>query len=147
VVFLNKKSRNIVIVFLVTFLAVVALNRMYEKHNTNNTENQRNIPSLEAAAYPLMDKDWEVNYRVNKQRIYFENIIPRFTFQGAISPTPDSQNGYIAVFINGKWTMNANQSMFITKKLNKGKHNISLQLKKKDGSDYGLKKNIVIRVR
>lgn len=100
-----------------------------------------------SASYPIMDKDWAVNYHVKKQRIYFENIISRFSFQGGLTKTPGNKDGYIAVFVNNKWKMNANQSMFILKNMNPGKHKITLQLKKKDGSDYGLKKNIVVQVR
>jgi len=145
---MNKKNKSVILVFLITFLAVVALNKTYEKLNSKESGEKSKVQAIEASAvYPLMDKDWAVNYRVNKQRIYIENIIPRFTFQGANSNPSKQLNGYIAVFINGKWTMNANQAMFITKKLHNGKHKITLQLKKKDGSDYGLKKNIVVRIR
>jgi hypothetical protein len=113
------------------------------------TNNHKMVPSREnkaieaSSSFPLMDSDWSVKYRVKKQGIYFENVITRFSFQ----QQPGQNNGYIAVFIDGKWKMNVHHSIFILKQVSAGKHKVTLQLKKKNGSDYGLKKNIVVTVR
>ncbi|MCM3717284.1 hypothetical protein [Fictibacillus phosphorivorans] len=119
--------------------------------NNNDREKQREFNYNEAveasSEYPLIEKDWAVNYRVKKQNIYVENIIPGFTFQENLSEEFNRLNGYMAVFVDGKWKMNANQSIFILKNLTEGKHKITLQLKKKDGSDYGIKKHIFVNVR
>ncbi|MED1862731.1 hypothetical protein P4V41_04640 [Fictibacillus nanhaiensis] len=144
---MKKRNRRIYAggLLVLTVLTLFMISKYYE----GISESKLQEPSaLEvSASYPLMDKDWAVNYHVKKQRIYFENIITRFSFQGGLTKTPGTKDGYIAVFVNNKWKMNANQSMFILKNMNPGKHKITLQLKKKDGSNYGLKKNIVVQVR
>jgi len=133
-------SLLVVIVF-----TLFMITKLYEGFSETKLQESKAVEV--SASYPIMDKDWAVNYHVKKQHIYFENIISRFSFQGGLKKTPGNKDGYIAVFVNNKWKMNANQSMFILKNMNPGKHRITLQLKKKDGSDYGIKKNIVVQVR
>ncbi|MQR96647.1 hypothetical protein [Fictibacillus phosphorivorans] len=142
-----KRNRRIYsgALLVIIVLTLFTLTKLYER--SSETKLQESQVLEVSASYPLMDKDWAVNYHVKKQKIYFENIISRFSFQGGLTKAPGNKDGYIAVFVNNKWKMNANQSMFILKNMNPGKHRITLQLKKKDGSDYGLKKNIIVQVR
>jgi hypothetical protein len=143
---MNKRKAMLLAAGFVFIVTIVSLGFNYTDSAKQNESN--NIEAIEASSvYPLMEKDWAINYRVKKQRIYVENIIPRFSFQGNASEGMNRLEGYIAVFINGKWTMNANKSIFILKNMNQGKHKITLQLKKKDGSDYGIKKNIYVHIR
>jgi hypothetical protein len=143
---MNKRKAMLLAAGFVFIVTIVSLGFNYTDSAKQNESN--NIEAIEASSvYPLMEKDWAINYRVKKQRIYVENIIPRFSFQGNASEGMNRLEGYIAVFINGKWTMNANKSIFILKNMNQGKHKITLQLKKKDGSNYGIKKNIYVHIR
>jgi hypothetical protein len=143
---MNKRKAMLLAAGFVFIVTIVSLGFNYTDSAKQNESN--NIEAIEASSvYPLMEKDWAINYRVKKQRIYVENIIPRFSFQGNASEGMNRLEGYIAVFINGKWTMNANKSIFILKNMSQGKHKITLQLKKKDGSDYGIKKNIYVHIR
>jgi hypothetical protein len=143
---MNKRKAMLLAAGFVFIVSIVILGFNYTDSVKQNESN--NIEAIEASSvYPLMEKDWAINYRVKKQRIYVENIIPRFSFQGNASEGMNRLEGYIAVFINGKWTMNANKSIFILKNMNQGKHKITLQLKKKDGSNYGIKKNIYVHIR
>jgi hypothetical protein len=143
---MNKRKAILLAAGFVFIVTIISLGFNYTDSAKQNESN--NIEAIEASSvYPLMEKDWAINYRVKKQRIYVENIIPRFSFQGNASEGMNRLEGYIAVFINGKWTMNANKSIFILKNMNQGKHKITLQLKKKDGSDYGIKKNIYVHIR
>jgi hypothetical protein len=143
---MNKRKAMLLAAGFVFIVTIVSLGFNYTDSAKQNESN--NIEAIEASSvYPLMEKDWAINYRVKKQRIYVENIIPRFSFQGNASEGMNRLEGYIAVFINGKWTMNANKSIFILKNMNQGKHKITLQLKKKDGSDYGIKKKIYVHIR
>ncbi|MFG6496277.1 hypothetical protein P8610_13000 [Fictibacillus sp. UD] len=143
---MNKKKKSIYTIGLFALLTVSVFTLNNKQTDTEESEMIQPEAVAASSLYPLMDKDWDVNYHVKNQRIYIENIIPRFSFQGSLTKAPDNQDGYIAVFINNKWRMNANQSMFILNKMSPGKHKITLQLKKKDGSDYGLKKNIVVHI-
>ncbi|ANC76745.1 hypothetical protein ABE65_008015 [Fictibacillus phosphorivorans] len=142
-----KRNRRIYsgALLVIIVLTLFTLTKLYERSSETKLQDSQVLEV--SASYPLMDKDWAVNYHVKKQKIYFENIISRFSFQGGLTKAPGNKDGYIAVFVNNKWKMNANQSMFILKNMNPGKHRITLQLKKKDGSDYGLKKNIIVQVR
>ncbi|KZE63339.1 hypothetical protein AWM68_15065 [Fictibacillus phosphorivorans] len=143
---MSKKKKVFYVIGLSALLMVSALPLINIQTGTNEAEIIKPEAVMASSLYPLMDKDWAVNYHVKKKRIYIENIIPRFSFQGSHTKTPGNQDGYIAVFINNKWRMNANQSMFILNRMTPGKHKITLQLKKKDGSDYGLKKDIVVHI-
>jgi hypothetical protein len=142
-----KRNRRIYsgALLVIIVLTLFTVTKLYEGSSESKLHESQTVEV--SASYPLTDKDWAVNYHVKKQRVYFENIISRFSFQGGLTKTPGNKDGYIAVFVNNKWKMNANQSMFILKNMNPGKHSITLQLKKKDGSDYGIKKNIVVQVR
>lgn len=143
---MNKRKAMLLAASFIFIVSIVILGFNYRDSAKQNESN--NIEAIEASSvYPLMEKDWAINYRVKKQRIYVENIISRFSFQGNASEGMNRLEGYIAVFINGKWTMNAHKSIFILKNINQGKHKITLQLKKKDGSDYGIKKNIYVHIR
>lgn len=145
---MNKKKRMIYAAAGLLVVLVISLFTMtIETKGKRDAQVNQSETALEASSYPLMEKDWAVNYHVKKHRIFIENIIPRFSFQGSLTKTPGNKDGYIAVFVNGKWRMNANQSMFILEKMNQGKQKITLQLKKKDGTDYGIKKNIVVHIR
>jgi hypothetical protein len=142
----KRKIRFVSIISLLLLILIVGIT--YANSNSQEKILDKNNPAIEASSiYPLMEKEWAVNYRVKKHRLYIENIIPRFSFQENTAKVPQQMDGYIAVFINGKWTMNANKSIFILKNMSQGKHKITLQLKKKDGSDYGIKKNIYVHIR
>jgi hypothetical protein len=143
---MNKKKVMLLAAGLIMIVSLVTFGFNYtDTAKQNESDNNKAIEA--SSVYPLMEKDWAINYRVKKQRIYVENIIPRFSFQGNAPEGMNRLDGYIAVFINGKWTMNANKSIFILKNMSQGKHKITLQLKKKDGSDYGIKKNIYVHIR
>ncbi|MBY6036217.1 hypothetical protein KUV80_06115 [Fictibacillus nanhaiensis] len=145
---MDKKKRVLLVAGLFIVLCVSIVTTAMDSPLTKKNEHNENITAIEAASpYPLMEKDWSVNYKVKKQKIYIENIIPRFSFQGNTANFPNQLDGYIAVFMNGKWKLNANQSIFILKDVSPGKHLITLHLKKKDGSDYGMKKNIYVQVK
>jgi archaellum component FlaF (FlaF/FlaG flagellin family) len=143
----NKKNiRAASTIFILSLVLIIGI--IYTNSNSEEKIQEKNNRAIEASSiYPLTEDDWAVNYRVKKHRLYVENIIPRFSFQGNAGKVPKHMDGYIAVFINGKWTMNANKSIFILKDMSQGKHKITLQLKKKDGSDYGIKKNIYVHIR
>ncbi|ANX12159.1 hypothetical protein ABE41_009080 [Fictibacillus arsenicus] len=143
---MNKKKAMLLAAGFIMIVSLVTFGFNYtDTAKQNESDNNKAIEA--SSVYPLMEKDWAINYRVKKQRIYVENIIPRFSFQGNASEGMNRLDGYIAVFINGKWTMNANKSIFILKNMSQGKHKITLQLKKTDGSDYGIKKNIYVHIR
>lgn len=143
---MNKKKAMLAAAGFIFIVSLVILGFNYTDSAKQNESDK--IQAIEASSvYPLMEKDWAINYRVKKQRIYVENIIPRFSFQENAPEGMNRLDGYIAVFINGKWTMNANKSIFILKNMSQGKHKITLQLKKKNGSDYGIKKNIYVHIR
>jgi hypothetical protein len=115
--------------------------------NVPNTEYHGQQAIVTSGLSPITERDWTVKYHVKKQKIYIENFIPGFSFQGSVSRLPNHMDGYIAVFINGKWKMNAHQSIFIVRNLTRGKHELTLQLKRKDGTDYGIKKNVFVVIR
>lgn len=143
---MNKRKSMLLAAGFIFMVSIVILGFNFRDSAKQNELD--NIEAVEASGvYPLMEKDWAINYRVKKQRIYVENIIPRFSFQGNASEGMNRLNGYMAVFVDGKWRMNANKSIFILKNMSVGKHTITLQLKKKDGSDYGIKKNIYVHIR
>lgn len=144
---MDKKKKRVIIIGLLAVLSVFIMKVSFDKQSPLHADPVKNKAIEASSIYPLLEKDWSVKYHVKKQRIYFENIIPRFSFQGSVSQLPNHMDGYIAVFMNGKWIMNANQSIFILKNISKGKHEITLQLKRRDGSDYGIKKNIFVHVR
>ncbi|MDR7072123.1 hypothetical protein [Fictibacillus barbaricus] len=142
----KNKNRRLLVIFLSAAVCAVLLINNFNNHNLLQkggfAEKQE---SVEASSYPLTDRDWSVKYHVKNKGIYFENVITRFSFQGSDSKLA-SRDGFIAVFIDGKWKMNVHQSIFIIKQMPQGKHEVSLRLKKKDGTDYGLKKNIYVHV-
>ncbi|WNB90516.1 hypothetical protein [Bacillus sp. NEB1478] len=145
---MNKKKIRLLIVFLSTFVCAVYFIKFSNNQLQQQNDSIENRETIEAtASYPLSGRDWAVKYRVKKKGIYFENVISRFSFQGSDSNLPSNMDGYIAVFIDGKWKMNVHKSIFIIKQLPQGKHEVSLRLKKKDGTDYGLKKDIYVHVR
>jgi hypothetical protein len=144
---MSKKKKMLLSAGFIFLFSLFIIGVTYTGSSINQSKSDEHIQAIEASTvYPVLEKDWAVNYRVKKQRIYIENIIPKFSFQGNSVDGMNVQNGYIAVFINGKWTMNANSSIFILKNISHGKHKITLQLKKKDGSDYGIKKNIYVHI-
>jgi hypothetical protein len=143
----NKNKRLLVVFFSAAVCVVLLINKFNNHHLAQKDGFAEKYESVEAASYPLTDRDWSVKYRVKNKGIYFENVITRFSFQGSDSKLTSNKNGYIAVFIDGKWKMNVHQSIFIVKQMPQGKHEVSLRLKKKDGTDYGLKKNIYVHVR
>jgi hypothetical protein len=136
------------IVGLCAVLFVLILNKVVDHSIIQKNGSADKSEALEVSStYPLTDNDWSVKYRIKNNGIYFENVIPRFSFQGSDSKLSAQEDGYIAVFIDGKWKMNVHQSIFIVKKISQGKHEISLHLKRKDGTDYGINKKIFVHVR
>jgi hypothetical protein len=146
---MNKNRRSLLASgSILILILLILIGITYTGSHKEQQSQEQELKAIEAsAAYSIMDKDWSVNYHVKKKRIYVENIIPKFSFQGSVNKKTNDLDGYIAVFVNGKWKMNVNQSIFILKNMNQGKHKITLQLKKKDGSDYGLNKNIYVHIR
>lgn len=143
---MNKKKAMLLAAGFIFIVSLVILG--FNVRDSAKQNESDNMQAIEASSvYPLMEKDWAINYHVKKQRIYVENIIPRFSFHGNSSGGMNQLAGYMAVFVDGKWIMNANKSIFILKNMSQGKHRITLQLKKKDGSDYGIKKNIYVHIR
>lgn len=143
---MNKRKAMILAASFIFIVSIIILG-FNSRDSVKQNEFDNNQAVEASSVYPLMEKDWAINYRVKKQHIYVENIIPRFTFQENTSEGMNRMNGYMAVFVDGKWAMNANKSIFILKNMSVGKHKITLQLKKKDGSDYGIKKNIYVHIR
>jgi hypothetical protein len=142
---LKKRFLHIACIMMISSVLVYSL--MLD-HTPKNPVSDKEQLAIEASSvYPLMDRDWTVKYHVKKQKVYIENFIPRFSFHGSVSQLPDQQDGYIAVFVNGRWKMNAHQSIFIIKNLNRGKNEITLKLKKKNGSNYGINKRLSVHVR
>jgi hypothetical protein len=143
---MNKRKAMLLAAGFIFIVSIVILGFNFRDSTKQNELDP--IEAIEASGvYPLMEKEWAINYRVKKQHIYVENIIPRFSFHENASEGVNRLNGYMAVFVDGKWTMNANKSIFILKNMSVGKHKITLQLKKKDGSNYGIKKNIYVHIR
>ncbi|WP_051291178.1 hypothetical protein [Fictibacillus gelatini] len=90
---------------------------------------------------------WTVNYSVKGNKVYVDCFIPGFSFIGSNPNDPDYEDGHIAVKVDGKFKQNVYQSAFVLEELPKGVHVLTLELKRKNGSSYGVSKELQILIK
>ncbi|WP_096154756.1 MULTISPECIES: hypothetical protein [Bacillus] len=85
-----------------------------------------------------------VHHFIKNEKIYVECIVePNFEFSSKTGTNQEGK-GYIELQVDGKKMDEFTQGAFIIKNLSKGKHTITLKLKRLDGTEYGISNNFTV---
>jgi hypothetical protein len=81
-----------------------------------------------------------IKHHVRNQNLYVECYIPHFTFKEKGGKKVNGE-GYIVVYVDGKKVDDMNTAAFIVKGLDKGIHDMTIEVFHNDSSSYNLKKS------
>jgi len=81
-----------------------------------------------------------VNHHVRGQNVYVECFVPSFTFKEKGGMKVNGE-GHVNVFVDGKRVEEISTAAFIIKGLEKGNHQLKVEVVHNDSSSYNLKKS------
>ena len=97
--------------------------------------------SIEVIVHQQKSLELTIKHHVRNQDVYVECYIPHFTFKEKGGNKRNGE-GHIDVFVDGKKVNEMNTAAFIIKGLEKGVHEMRLEVIHNDSSSYDLTKTI-----
>ncbi len=91
-------------------------------------------------------KNLVVDHHVSGQNIYVECFIPSFTFKEK-GGTKVEGEGHMLIYVDGERVDEISTAAFIVKGLEKGKHQLVVEVVHNDSSPYNLKKSMDVYVK
>jgi hypothetical protein len=86
-----------------------------------------------------------IKHHVRNQNVYVECFIPHFTFKDKGGKRVTGE-GHIVLYVDGKKVEDMNTAAFIVKGLDKGVHDMKVEVFHNDSTSYNLKKSWQINI-